>query len=103
MEYRVGSEGWTEAAKAGLPLFCDVSARWDPEANVFVAESEDFLPAFACVAESPTWEGLGKELDAVFFGCPRIRFGIPGISSPPHASHPGRVKKNVGLSRILSP
>ena len=37
MEYRVGSEGWTEAAKAGLPLFCDVSARWDPEANVFVA------------------------------------------------------------------
>ena len=64
MEYRVGSEGWTEAAKAGLPLFCDVSARWDPEANVFVAESEDFLPAFACVAESPTWEGLGKELDA---------------------------------------
>ncbi len=66
MEYRVGSEGWTEAAKAGLPLVCDVSARWDPEAVVFVAESEDFLPAFACVAESSTWEGLGKELDAVF-------------------------------------
>ena len=66
MEYRVGSEGWTAAAKAGLPLVCEVSARWDPEASVFVAESEDFLPAFACVAESPTWEGLGKELDAVF-------------------------------------
>ena len=65
MEYRVGSEGWTAAAKAGLPLVCEVSARWDPEASVFVAESEDFLPAFACVAESPTWEGLGKELDAV--------------------------------------
>ena len=54
MEYRVGSEGWTAAAKAGLPLVCEVSARWDPEASVFVAESEDFLPAFACVAESPT-------------------------------------------------
>ena len=66
MEYRVGSDGWTAAAKAGLPLICEVSARWDPEAGVFVAESEDFLPAFACVAESPTWEGLGKELDAVF-------------------------------------
>ena len=66
MEYRVGSEGWTAAAKAGLPLVCEVSARWDPEASVFVAESEDFLPAFACVAESPTWEGLGKELDVVF-------------------------------------
>ena len=66
MEYRVGSEGWTAAAKAGLPLVCEVSARWDPEASVFVAESEDFLPAFACVAEFPTWEGLGKELDAVF-------------------------------------
>ena len=66
MEYRVGSEGWTAAAKAGLHLVCEVSARWDPEASVFVAESEDFLPAFACVAESPTWEGLGKELDAVF-------------------------------------
>ena len=66
MEYRVGSEGWTAAAKAGLPLVCEVSARWDPEASVFVAESEDFLPAFACVAESPTWEGLGKELDPVF-------------------------------------
>ena len=66
MEDRVGSEGWTAAAKAGLPLICEVSARWDPEAGVFVAESEDFLPAFACVAESPTWEGLGKELDAVF-------------------------------------
>ena len=81
MEYRVGSEGWTAAAKAGLPLICEVSARWDPEAGVFVAESEDFLPAFACVAESPTWEGLGKELDP---------------ASGPH-------EKERGLSLILSP
>ena len=73
MEYRVGSEGWTAAAKAGLPLICEVSARWDPEAGVFVAESEDFLPAFACVAESPTWEsvlGFQQPLPRV---TPRIR------------------------------
>lgn len=102
MEYRVGSEGWTAAAKAGLPLICEVSARWDPEAGVFVAESEDFLPAFACVAESPTWEGLGKELDAVF-RTPSNPFWDSSSRFP--ASHPasGPHEKERGLSLILSP
>ena len=31
-----------------------------------MATSEDFLPAFGCVAEAATWDGLKTELNSVF-------------------------------------
>ena len=56
--YRVGFPGWKIAARLGV--------MYDSDAKVFVAWSDDFSPDFGCVAESPTWEGLQKELGYVF-------------------------------------
>ena len=64
--YRVGFPGWKTAARLGVPLEVVVEVLYDKEAKVFVASSDDFLPEFGCVAESPTWDGLKKELDYVF-------------------------------------
>lgn len=60
--YRVGWPCWKLAAKSGIPLFIRGSVIWDNEAHVFVAQSEDFLPEFCCVAESESLEGLKQEL-----------------------------------------
>lgn len=79
--YRVGAPGWKIAARLGLPLVVKVSVLWDPEAKVFVATSEDFLPDFGCVAESPTWDGLKKELGAVFADASEVIFGNPAHDS----------------------
>ncbi len=48
---------------------------WDEEAKVFVVASDDFLPDFGYVAESPTWDGLEKELQAVFEDAIETIFG----------------------------
>lgn len=64
--YRVGFCGWKVAACLGFRLKVRVKVLWDTEAKVFVATSEDFLPAFGCVAEAATWDGLKTELNSVF-------------------------------------
>lgn len=63
--YRAGRPFWKFFARIGCPIVVRVSVLWDSEAGVFVAQSEDLLPDFGCVAESPTWEGLHKELSLV--------------------------------------
>lgn len=75
MFYRVGFPGWKIAARLGFPLCVKVSVLWDKDAKVFVAQSDDFLPEFGCVAESDTWEGLQKELQAVFEDAFEVIFG----------------------------
>lgn len=60
--YRVGWPCWKLAARLGISLFTRVSVIWDNEAHVFVAQSEDFLPEFGCIAESESLEGLKQEL-----------------------------------------
>ena len=42
------------AARLGVPLRVNVKVLWDAEAKVFVATSEDLLPAFGIVAEAGT-------------------------------------------------
>lgn len=64
--YRVGAFGWKLAARMGLPLKVQVKVLWDNEAKVFSAWSDDFLPDFGCVAESPTWDGLREQLQFAF-------------------------------------
>ena len=64
--YRVGFPGWKIAARLGLTLKVRVEVLWDDEAKVFVAQSDDFLPEFGCVAEAETWDGLKTELNYVF-------------------------------------
>ena len=64
--YRVGCPGWKIAARLGITLEVRVDVLWDDEAKVFVAQSDDFLPDFGCVAEAATWDGLKTELDCVF-------------------------------------
>ena len=64
--YRVGFPGWKIAARLGVPLKVVVEVMYDSDATVFVAWSDDFSPDFGCVAESPTWEVLQKELGYVF-------------------------------------
>ena len=63
--YRVGAPGWKIATRLGFRLKVLVSIRWDNDAKVFVASSEDFLPDFGCVAEAETWSGLETELNYV--------------------------------------
>lgn len=64
--YRVGFPGWKIAARLGFMLKVRVDVLWDDDAKVFVAQSDDFLPYFGCVAESETWDGLKTELNLVF-------------------------------------
>lgn len=63
--YRVGFPGWKIAARLGIRLKVCVEVIWDDEAKVFVAQSDDFLPDFGCVAEAQTWDGLRTELNYV--------------------------------------
>ncbi len=63
--WRAGFLGWKTAARCGLPLIVHADVLWDEEAGVFVVSSDDFLPEWGCVAESPTWDGLEKELRTV--------------------------------------
>lgn len=63
---RIGFPGWKIAARLGLPLFVKAQALRDEKAKVFVPVSEDFLPAFACVAEAETLCSLHDELQFVF-------------------------------------
>lgn len=79
--HRVGAPGWKLAARLGVPLTVQVPVRWDDEAKVFVAVSDDFLPEFGCVAESPTWSGLEAELKAVFEDAFETIFGF-GVKEP---------------------
>lgn len=81
LHYRVGAPGWKIAARLGLPLVVKVSVLWDDDAKVFVATSDDFMPDFGCVAESPTWQGLQKELNAVFADAMDVIFGKPAHDS----------------------
>lgn len=81
ISYRVGAPGWKIAARFGFPLKVKVFVRWDGEAKVFVAVSDDFLPDFGCVAESSTWDGLQKELNAVFDDAMETIFRKHPISS----------------------
>lgn len=53
------------AARLGAPLRVEVKVLWDSEAKVFVATSEDLLPASGIIAEAGTWDGLKKELFGV--------------------------------------
>ena len=64
--YRVGFPGWKIAALLGITLEVCVEVLWDDEAKVFVAQSDDFLPDFGCVAEAKTWDGLKNELNYVY-------------------------------------
>ena len=75
IHYRVGQPGWKVAAKLGVPLQVEVKILWDPEAKVFVATSEDFLPKFGMVAEAETWDGLKKELTGVLADAEETLFG----------------------------
>lgn len=63
--YRVGFPGWKIAARLGIRLKVCVEVLWDDEAKVFVAQSDDFLPYFGCLAEAQTWDGLKTELNYV--------------------------------------
>lgn len=63
--YRAGRPFWKFFARIGCPIVVRASVLWDSEVRVFVAQSEDLLPDFGCVAESPTWERLHKELSLV--------------------------------------
>lgn len=63
--YRAGQPFWKFFARLGCPVVIRVSVLRDNEARFFVAQSDDLLPDFGCVAESPTWEGLHKELSLV--------------------------------------
>lgn len=45
--------------------FCgviSVNVMFDSEANVFIAETDDFMPQFGCVVEAETWEELERKL-----------------------------------------
>lgn len=72
---RIGRPGWKIAARLGVPLWMKASVLRDEEARVFVATSDDFLPDFGCVAETETWDGLRKELDAVIADALETIFG----------------------------
>ena len=76
--YRVGFPGWKIAARLGVPLKVVGEVMYDSDAKVFVAWSDDFSPDFGCVAESPTWEGLQKELGYVFDDAFDVIFGSQG-------------------------
>ena len=64
--YRVGAFGWKLAARLGFTLRVQVRVMFDHEANVFVAETDDFMPRFGCVVEADTWEGLEQNLQYAF-------------------------------------
>lgn len=83
--YRVGAFGWRLAARLGFTLRVQVRVLFDHEANVFVAETDDFMPQFGCVVEAETWEELERKLYSVFDEAVETVFNKPSKS---HAFKP---------------
>lgn len=64
--YRVGFPGWRIATRLGLPLRVVVNVMYDPEAKVFVASCEDFLPYLGIATEGATFPEMEQNvLDCV--------------------------------------
>lgn len=64
--YRVGLPGWKLVARLGLPLKALVDVMYDPEAQVYVATCDDFLPYLGIATEGKTPEILKERLDGLF-------------------------------------
>lgn len=62
MGYQVGYPGWKLLAKMGVPLRVRIYVKFDKEAGVFCAASNDFAPKHAFAVEANTWEELQKEV-----------------------------------------
>lgn len=60
--YPVGWLFWRELATLHLPLKIKIEVAHDPEANVFVASTDAFLPYATFVCEADTVEKLHKEV-----------------------------------------
>lgn len=60
--YRVGWLGWKIAAKFGFPLVIKGKIFFDDKDKVWVATSNDFLPAYNFVCEGETFDELVKEI-----------------------------------------
>jgi predicted RNase H-like HicB family nuclease len=59
MNYRVGLPFWRAVANLGFPISIRVDVYWDPEAQVFVAMSQDLK---GLVAEADTLDLLKNEV-----------------------------------------
>lgn len=57
-KYRVGWLGWKVLARLGVPLKINLKVMYDPEAKVYVATTDDFLPEVGFACEAPTLDGL---------------------------------------------
>ena len=62
LSYQVGYPGWKLFAQMGVPLRIRVYYKYDEEAKVFCAASNDFAPRHAFAVEASTWEDLQKEV-----------------------------------------